>query len=60
MIEEQQEGIRDMLKDHGLLKEEQSEVEAAAFRFSCKSSFKSYSENNNVESDNQFCRCVVM
>jgi hypothetical protein len=49
-----------MLKDHGLLKEEHSEVDRSIFKFSGKSSFKSYSENNNVESDNQFCNSYII
>lgn len=54
VVEEQQENIRDLLKDAGILKEEHEVVDRSAIRFSSRSSFKSYSENNNVESDNQF------
>jgi hypothetical protein len=56
VVEEQQENIRDLLKDAGILKEEHEVVDRSAIRFSSRSSFKSYSENNNVESDNQFCK----
>lgn len=55
VVEADQTNIRDILKDAGILKEEQSQVDRSVIRFSSRSSFKSYSENNNIESDNQFC-----
>lgn len=56
VVEEQQENIRDLLKDAGILKEEHEVVDRSAIRLSSRSSFRSYSENNNLESDNQFCK----
>ena len=61
VVQEQQEGIRDMLKDAGLLKEEEGAGNGgngdfgSGFPFSSRSSFKSYSEKN-IDSDNGFCK----
>ncbi len=60
VIQADQTNIRDILKDAGILKEQQSQVDRSVIRFSSRSSFKSYSENNNIESDNQFCNYDVI
>ncbi len=58
-------GIKDLLKEAGLLIYHQQKGPIAlntntnTFKISSKSSFKSYSENNN-ESDQQFCTSQII
>jgi UDP-N-acetylglucosamine transferase subunit ALG13 len=54
VVKDEEQGIKDLLKDAGLLQYDNSEVQSVnGFKFSSRSSFKSYSEKN--DSDNQFC-----
>ena len=54
VIKDEEQGIKDLLKDAGLLQFDQSDAHSMnGFKFSSRSSFKSYSEKN--DSDQQFC-----
>lgn len=44
VVKDEEQGIKDLLKDEGLLQYDNSEIQSNnGFRFSSKSSFKSYS-----------------
>lgn len=48
VVKDEEQGIKDLLKDAGLLQFDQSDVHSMnGFKFSSKSSFKSYSEKND-------------
>lgn len=54
VVKDEEQGIKDLLKDAGLLQFNQSDAHSLnGLKFSSRSSFKSYSEKN--ESDQQFC-----
>ena len=59
VIKDEEQGIKDLLKDAGLLQFDQSDAHSMnGFKFSSRSSFKSYSEKN--DSDQQFCTsCLI-
>lgn len=53
VIKDEEQGIKDLLKDAGLLQFDQSDAHSLnGLKFSSRSSFKSYSEKN--DSDQQF------
>lgn len=56
VVKDEEQGIKDLLKEAGLLIEQKHHEPSHAngFRLSSRSSFKSYSENNN-DSDQHFC-----
>ena len=67
MVEVKQEGIRDILKDAGVLKEKGkaavgSKDNNSVIHFSSRSSFKSYSEaeRNPDSADQGFCNLMVI
>ena len=56
VVKDEEQGIKDLLKEAGLLIEQKNKPEHSlnCFKLSSRSSFKSYSENNN-DSDQHFC-----
>jgi hypothetical protein len=59
VVKDEEQGIKDLLKDAGLLQFDQADAHSVnGFKFSSRSSFKSYSEKN--ESDPQFCKDTLM
>jgi hypothetical protein len=58
VVKDEEQGIKDMLKDAGLLQFDHNDAHSLnGFKFSSRSSFKSYSEKN--DSDPQFCNRLL-